>query len=182
MHQASGAIRYYGSDVPVSGVVVELQGPAPLAAASGGDGRYVVAGVPEGSWRIAPRKTGDRRTGLSALDAAYVLQAVAGTRTLDPQQALAGDVTGDGSVSALDATRILQFVVGALAQLPAAQTCGSDWLFVPAPAPAPSPSTALPALGPGTCERGAIGLSPLAGDAVGQDFRAVLIGDVTGNW
>ena len=32
------------------------------------------------------------------------------------------------------------------------------------------------------CERGAITFSPLTADAAGQDFQAVLIGDVTGNW
>lgn len=180
-HRVSGAIRYYRGGGPVPGVVVELQGTPPLTATSGSDGQYVAGGVPDGAWRIAPRKTGDRRGGLSALDAAYVLQAVAGTRTLTPEQMLAGDVTGDGTLSALDATRILQFVVGALPQLPAAQLCGSDWLFVPA-ATAPGASLLLPAIGAGTCERGAIVLGGLTSDAAGQDFQAVLIGDVSGNW
>jgi hypothetical protein len=131
---------------------------------------------------VAPRKAGDQRAGLSALDAAYVLQAVVGARTLDPVQTLAGDVTGDGTLSALDATRILQMVVGLLPRFPAAETCQSDWLFLPVPATVPNQSSIQPALSTGSCEPGAITFTPLDGNAAGQDFQAVLIGDVTGNW
>ena len=161
---------------------VTLQGSATLDTTSAADGTYSVANVPSGNWTVAPHKNGDRGTALSALDAAYVLQAVAGLRQLDPEQMIAADVTGDGTVSALDASRILQYVVGLRAQLPAAQLCASDWLFVPAPAALPAAMPIPPALGGSTCQPGAIGLDSLAGDASSEDFHAVLIGDVTGNW
>ena len=153
-----------------------------LDTTSAADGTYSIANVPTGNWTVAPHKSGDRGTAITALDAAYVLQAVAGLRQLDPEQPIAADVTGDGTLSALDAARILQYVVGLHAQLPAAQLCASDWLFVPAPAALPSATPILPALGGSTCQPGAIGLDSLAGDASGEDFHAVLIGDVTGNW
>jgi hypothetical protein len=138
----------------------------------------VAAGaIPPDSGPPAPRGAS-----LSPLDAAYVLQKVGGTRVFDAEQTHAADVTGDGTVSALDATRILQRVVGIWGQFPAAQHCGSDWLFVPVPAPVPGQLVASPAPSAATCEPGAIGFDPLGGDVAGQDFRALLIGDVTGNW
>ena len=55
-----------------------------------------------------------------ALDAALVLQASGGVRALDAEHRVACDVTGNGSVSPLDAARILQAVVGDLPRFPAA--------------------------------------------------------------
>ncbi len=52
---------------------------------------------------------------LSALDAAWILQHVAGLRAFSAEQGWFGDVTNNGSISALDATRILQMVVGLVA-------------------------------------------------------------------
>ena len=48
---------------------------------------------------------------LSSLDAAWVLQYIAGTRTFSEEQVLLADLTGDGTTSSLDATRILQVSV-----------------------------------------------------------------------
>ena len=180
-HAVRGTIRYYRGGHPVADVSIALQGPSTTTVTSAADGQYAAL-VPDAGWTVAPRKSGDERGARSALDAAYVLQAIAGTRTLDAQQLLAGDVTGDGTLSPLDATRILQLVVGALPQFPAAQQCGSDWLFLPVPAGAANQSVAAPNPSAAVCERGAITFSPLTADATGQDFQAVLIGDVTGNW
>jgi hypothetical protein len=138
--------------------------------------------VPDGNWILAPHKRGDRRNGISALDAAYVLQYVAGGRQLDAWQLQACDASASGMLSALDATRILQVTVGLLPELPSAAACGSDWLFVPEPAPVPNQSVTPPLFGAGQCRPGAVGYAPLIGDALGQDFRAVLLGDCTGNW
>ncbi|MEO8605714.1 MAG: glycoside hydrolase family 44 protein [bacterium] len=170
----SGTVRYYRGAKPADGV-----GIATLT--SGADGAYSL-GVPAGAVQLMPHKSGGQGNGLSSLDAAWVLQAVAGTRTLDAQQRLAGDVTGDGTLSTLDAARILQHVVGALPSLPAADRCGSDWLFVPSAAALPNQTVVQPALTSTTCAMGAITFAPLSGDAAGQDFQAVLLGDVTGNW
>jgi len=147
---------------------------------TGVDGSYTVPGVTGGNWQIAPRKSGDRGAAITALDAAYVLEALAGHRQLDPQQTLAADVTGDGILNQLDAQRILQYSVGLLPQLPAAQLCASDWLFVPAPVPPATPIA--PSLTGSTCQPGALAFPPLVSGASGEDFLAILIGDPTGNW
>jgi hypothetical protein len=49
---------------------------------------------------------------ISSLDAAYILQYVAGLRSFTSDQKLLADATGNGTVSAGDAAKILQYVAG----------------------------------------------------------------------
>ena len=119
---------------------------------------------------------------MSSLDAARVLQAIAGITTFTSLQRLACDVTGDGSLSALDAVRILQFSAGVITQLPVAQMCGSDWLFYPTPDTVQNQQVVLPSVTAGACRPGNIVLNPLLVQASNQDFDAILFGDCTGNW
>jgi len=55
---------------------------------------------------------------ISALDAAWVLQAVVGLITLDETQRENADVDGDGNVTPYDASLILQIVVGLINEFP----------------------------------------------------------------
>ncbi|MEE9464853.1 MAG: T9SS type A sorting domain-containing protein [Candidatus Neomarinimicrobiota bacterium] len=61
--------------------------------------------------------------GVSAYDAALVLQHVAGIDTLDVQAQRNADVSCDGSPSAFDASIILKYVVGIINTLP---SCGNN--------------------------------------------------------
>jgi hypothetical protein len=145
-------------------------------------GDYAVMGVPQGRWSIEPAKEGDFGSGVSALDAAYVLQAVTGQRQLNDYQRLACDVSGNGSLSSLDAARILQFLVGSVDRLPVAKACNSDWTFVPDATQIENQHVLAPVIGNGNCQQGAIQFDQLLGVAHGQDFKAILFGDCTGNW
>ncbi len=175
----SGAIRYRGG-AAVSGVSLAMNGAT--SAVSDTAGAYAL-GAPLGATvEVRPSRSGGQTTALTALDAAWILQAIVGNRSLDAEQTLAGDVTGDGTLSSLDAALLLQYVVGSQPGLPAAERCASDWLFIPSPAAAPNQSVILPTLTSSTCSMGAIRYNPLSASAAGQDFRAVLLGDVTGNW
>jgi hypothetical protein len=176
----SGALRARGGAAMV-GAALTLAGAATRSAATGAGGAYAFAGVAPGVWQLTPRKSGDLRFAVTALDAAWVLQLAAGLRSLDAVQRLAGDVTGDGSVSALDAALILQRAVGLEGPFPAATACASDWLFLPAPAALPNQSIVSPSTA-GGCVMGSVTYGPLATAAGGQDFTGVLLGDVTGNW
>lgn len=176
-----GAVRYYNGGGTVPGVVVDLSGPGQMSTSTGDDGTYAFGDPGLGDWMVAPSKHGDAAGGVSTLDASFTLQAVVGLRQFSEHQRLACDVTGDGSLSALDAARILQLVAGLRSQLPAAETCGSDWLFVPDPAAAPNQQVLPPQLSP-TCQMGAIAFTPLAPPIAAQDFVAILLGDCTGNW
>lgn len=176
----AGQIRYYaGGGTPVPGVDVDLTGPTPATQTTGGNGNYDFAALPSGNWKVAPKKTGNRNGAVSALDAAWVLQSVQGSRTLDPGQSLACDVDGDGDVDGDDVALILQLRVGLIPEVPAATDCGSDWLFLSS-AVGPEPITPDPSQVP--CETGGLGYTGLAQRRTGQDLLAILLGDCTGNW
>ncbi|MGH7785408.1 MAG: PQQ-dependent sugar dehydrogenase [Candidatus Binatia bacterium] len=177
-----GQLRYYAGDRPVPDATVRLVGAAARVDDSAANGTFAFTAVPGGPWQLRPDKQADVRNGLSTVDAVHILQTVAGTRPFSAAQALACDVTGDGTCSTVDATRILQRVAGLRTRFEAAETCRSDWVFVPAAAPVANQSSLAPGFGAGQCHMGLVDYAPLASDAAGQDFIAILLGDVTGNW
>jgi hypothetical protein len=174
--RVDGRLSYYRGDRSLSGVAVAT------GAATGSDGRYALTAATGGDLTLSPQPLGAAGAAVSALDAAYILQAAAGTRRLDAMQALACDVTGNGSISALDAARVLQLTVGLRTRLPVAELCQSDWAFFPSAAPAANQRVVVPSLAGGVCQPGAITFAPLAAAATQQDFHAVVFGDCTGNW
>jgi hypothetical protein len=177
-----GRIVYYRDDLPVAGTQVDLLGMPLESAMSDAGGVYVLPNVAAEMRTVQPRKTGDFNEGISSLDTALVKQIVVGIETADPFQALAADVTGNGTVSSLDAARITQFRLGIITQFAVAATCGSDWVFVPNPSPASNQTLVQPQFSPGTCQPGGIAFDPLVTPVDGQDFTAILFGDPTGNW
>jgi choice-of-anchor B domain-containing protein len=179
----SGDVRHYASDFPVGAVEVGLHGPSSTSVDTDASGFYLLDGLPSDSWTVEPRKleTGGHPE-IGALDAVYVLQAGIGERELDLWQQLACDVTGNGSLSSLDASQILRYSVGLITQFPAAQSCNSDWIFVPQPVAQANQALTQPQLGSPACQRGAVTFSPLSGDAAGQSFAAALFGDCTASW
>lgn len=175
-----GRILYYSADRPVPDVAVELVDSS-RTVASDADGTYELDALSCSRVQIEPNKPGDL-TGISSLDASYVLQAVVGLRTFDRFETLACDVTGNGTLSSLDAARILQRRVGILDEFDVAAGCGSDWAFVPAAAPALNQTPVEPIVNGGSCQPGGLIYDPLGGFAARQDFLGVLFGDCTGNW
>jgi hypothetical protein len=176
----SGGVRYYGSGVAVPGVSVQLSSDASqIGTQTDGEGQYAFGGAETGNWELEPVKMGDRANGISALDAAYMLQAAVGFFTLSDAERIACDATGDGSVSALDAARVLQLKVGVIARLPVSEKCGSDWAFVPNPGGGGDPVP--PQMGQ-ECKGGHILLEPLGGATENLNFTAILFGDCSGNW
>lgn len=179
-----GQVRYYSTGIAVPGVELALGGPAERQTQSRSNGEYVLDRLDAGFWELAPRKLGDAGAALTTLDAAWILQASTGRRELDAERALICDVTGSGTVTALDAQRLLEIVLGRRAQPPASERCGSDFLFFPDPAFLPNqPIGAIaPRLDAEVCRTGALRYVPLGTQATQQDFRAALIGDCTGDW
>ena len=176
-----GSITYYSNQQPVSSADVQFNGPSSITGQTNASGNYS-ATLAQGTWSIEPAKTGGFGMAVSSLDAARVLQSLAGLQRFTSQQRLACDATGDGSISTLDAVYILQFSAGLIDQLPAARMCGSDWLFYPDPATVPNQAVILPDLGNGTCQQGSIVLNPLVNSVDSQNFDGILLGDCTGNW
>jgi hypothetical protein len=180
----SGRIRYYSNGSAVSNVRVDFSGPAAFSAMTNSTGGYVANSIELGGWSIDPMRSGGVGNSVSSLDAARVLQSIAGLIGFTPMQRLACDVTGDGNLSALDAVRILQYSAGVIQDLPLASTCGSDWIFYPSPDPFQFQQITTPLMGLGSCQPGDIFLSLTSAlnTATNQDFDAMVIGDCTGNW
>jgi uncharacterized protein YkwD len=176
----SGAVRYYSNEWPVGGVAVAAG--AATGASTDNAGRYSLENVPAADLVVSAAADGGMNAAVSALDAAWVLQTVAGMRSFSPEQALAGDVTGDGSLSAYDAALILRYTVGLLPRLPVATACGSDWAFVPEPDPAPAQTVIAPLPSADPCRPGGIAYETVVSSLDGQNFAALAFGDCTGNW
>ncbi|MGH7787442.1 MAG: dockerin type I repeat-containing protein [Candidatus Binatia bacterium] len=177
-----GLIGYYADDRPVPGVTVQIIGDAPQSTMTDLTGAFGFSAVSEDDVLLEPAKQGGFNNGISALDAAFVLQRVAGLRVFTDDQTLACDVTGDGTLSTVDATRILQFQAGLITRFLVAENCGSDWVFRPAPDPAANQTLIQPQIASGVCQQGAISYNPFLPPVGGQDFVALLFGDCTGNW
>lgn len=181
-----GEILYYGGSVPVGDVEVEVfdgQSPGWPRAASvrtDGAGRFAVFGLASGTWLVRPRSNAGTEGAVTALDAAYVFQAVAGTRELNALLETACDTDGDGFLTELDGRLIMQRAVGTLANLPVSALCGGEWLFDPFGG---EPGEALHAgVARYSCQSGAFRVDT-AGLPVGPlQFRAVPLGDCTGGW
>jgi hypothetical protein len=163
-------------------VTVDLQGAAPASGQTDGSGQFAFNDLAVGTWTIRPRLTGAEDGGVSALDAALTLLHEAGTQSLGPLQQLACDVNGDGTVDVADALLIVARRVGLIARFPVAEACDSDWAFYPMPTPVVGGQSTLPAPGALPCQPGEIAYDPLSGQALGQNFLAILFGDCTGNW
>jgi hypothetical protein len=141
----------------VPGTDLALAGAGSFATSTATNGQFVITNIPTGSYTLNPQKTNEV-TAITAYDASLVLQADAHALTLSANQLLAADVNRNGTASAMDAAYILEKAVGLIdGPFPGA---GKLWDFTPS-----QRSYAL-----------------LNGDLTGQDFTAVLIGDVSGNW
>ncbi len=178
----SGHVYYYSNGLPVPGAAMLLSGSLPTSAQTAADGGFGFNGLVGQSWELTPRKQGGAGTGISTVDALYVSQAVVGLREFTPEQRLACEVSGNGTISTLDASLILKRVVGLIQHFPVADLCSSDWVFEPVPEAASNQSIIDPRMRPGSCQMGAIAYNPLSSAASNQDFFAMLLGDCTGNW
>lgn len=178
----AGAVVFWAGGQPMQGVTVDLEGAAPASLQTDASGQFAFNDLAVGTWTIRPRLEGNEADGISALDAVFALLHEDGTPALAPLQLLACDVNGDGSVDIADAVLIVQRRVGLIARFPVAVACDSDWVFFPVPTPVAGAQSTLPQPAAPPCQPGEIEYNPLNGQALGQDFLAILFGDCTGNW
>lgn len=153
----AGAVSYCASapPKPAPGVVINAAGAPQGSATTGAAGNYVISNLGGGPYTVTPAKTGDAN-GITSFDAAQIAQHVVGVITLNDCQRAAADTSNNGEITSFDAAFIAQYVVG-IANL--SNTTG-EWKFLP---PARS-------------------YASLSGSQTGQDFNAVLMGELTGNW
>jgi hypothetical protein len=152
-----GTVRYWSGSLAVPNVLLTLEGDRVYIGTSSATGVYTVSGAPSGDYVLSPFKS-DQVAGITAYDASLVLQHSAGLISLSGQQAVAADVNKSGAINSMDAFYILQKAVSLIGvPFPGA---GLVWEFVPATR----------------------SYTNLSGDQTGQDFAAILLGDVSGNW
>ena len=104
---------------------------------------------------MTPTKSGGQNGSISSFDAAKIAQFVVGAASLDPAQQIVADVSGNGNISSFDAALVATWAVGN----PGTGLTG-NWKFNP-----PSNTHAS-----------------ITGDITGEDYAALLMGDVSGNW
>lgn len=152
----SGAVTYInGPGTPgVPNTTISASGSIPLSTTTDSNGLYSLSGFGAGMYTITPSKTG-QVNGITNSDATAVAQHIVGFITLNSNQLLAADVTQNGTVSSLDATYIAQYT----ALLPNPSFTGT-WKFIP-----PSRS-----------------YLNVQTNQTNQDYSAILLGEVTGNW
>ena len=159
----SGVVIYgnaIGAPTPrfVSNVTINAAGSPNLTTTTASPGptagQYSLTGLGAGAYTVTPSKTGSVN-GITSFDAAKISQHVAGTAALSGNQLLAADVSDNGTVSSFDAAQIARFA----ASSPPFGITGT-WKFIPANR----------------------SYSSVTSNLVGQDFNALLMGDVSGNW
>ncbi|MBK8312701.1 MAG: right-handed parallel beta-helix repeat-containing protein [Acidobacteria bacterium] len=153
----SGTVNYCAAATPVKvpGVTVNLTGASTGSITTDSVGKYVLSNLGAGPYTLTPAKSGSVN-GINSYDAALVAQHAVGLITLSDCQRTAGDASNDGSLSSFDAAMIAQYAVGITNQ----QSMAGTWKFSPVNRSYPT----------------------LTADQLNQDFNAILVGDVSGNW
>ena len=140
---------------PMSNVTLSAVGDPQVMTTTNAMGFYQLMGLGSGAYTVNPTKTGDVN-GISGFDAALIAQHVAGLTTLSLNQQSAADASNNGSVSGFDAALTAQYSAG----IPNVSSVAGTWKFLPPNRSYPSNQT----------------------DQTNQDYEAVLVGDVSGNW
>ena len=154
----SGNVKYFSSGIPVPGVSLTLSGAVQFSTLTASNGSFTISNVPTGEYVLTPSKTNDV-TAISAYDLHYARRIMFGVTNSTPERDIAADVNRSGGLTTLDLVLIRRIMSG-LTTLKAVLGPVSEWQFTP------SQRT----------------YSLLNGDQMNQDFTAVLIGDVSGNW
>ena len=131
-------------------------GSPDVSALTDGFGAYTLTGFGAGSYTVTPTKTGGVN-GISSFDAGRIAQHVAGTNTLTGNALIVADTSNNGSVTSFDAAKIAQYVSGGTIVQP---NVTGTWRFIPVNRTYGSVST----------------------NVTGEDFVALLMGEVSGNW
>ncbi|MCP4344246.1 MAG: hypothetical protein GY795_01810, partial [Desulfobacterales bacterium] len=159
----SGKITYYSNGDPVSDTLLTLAVPddsdTSYTATAGQTGAYLISSIPSGyDYVLTPSKDDDPGPEtLSSLDSSKIARASIGLVEITELERLAADVTGNGRVSGLDASRVAKYKSGLISQM---NDTGKHWTFSPVSAE----------------------YSPLDSDMENQDFTAMRLGDISGTW
>jgi hypothetical protein len=177
-----GTVRYFSNQQGVPGVEVTAHGSTAPQATTDALGLFRVDGIGTSPCTLEPTMPIGLGSAISRADASRILEYAVGLATPSAPQDVGCDVTGNGSLSPLDAAYVLQRVAGSPGAFPAATACGSDWVFLPQISPGTTRHPVSPLLKDGTCRPGAIDYDYVYGTVSAQDFVAMAFGDCVGDW
>jgi alpha-tubulin suppressor-like RCC1 family protein/subtilisin family serine protease len=155
-YKVQGTVNYYSNYLSLNNVDVSLMGQGQYQAVTDVSGVYNFEGVKKGDYHLVASKKDDIN-GISAYDASLILQAAVNLTTLNEYQRIAADVDRNGKIDALDAAYVLEKSVD-LITLPF-PGAGEVWTFLP------NDRTLN-----------------VTYDQFYQNFTAILLGDVNGDW
>lgn len=118
-------------------------------------GTYTLTGFGASSYTVTPSKTGGTNGAITSFDAARIAQHVSGTNVLTGNQLVVADVSGNGTITSFDAAQIARYV----SATPDSGSTGT-WIFIPA----------------------SRNYASVTSNATGEDYTALLMGEVSGNW
>jgi hypothetical protein len=148
--------RNSASPRPVSNVRIQGTGSPGIATLSDfPSGSYTLTGFGPGPYTLAPDLTGQENGAITSFDAARIAQHVTGAVLLNANQLPVADVSGNGTLNSFDAAQVARYV----AALPPFGSTGT-WRFDPVSRSYGSVST----------------------NVVDEDYKALLMGEVSGNW
>ncbi|MCF7765025.1 MAG: hypothetical protein K9N62_15260 [Verrucomicrobia bacterium] len=170
----SGTISYYSGNQSVPNATLGLVGDLIDEVGTDASGSFEFVGL--GSLaRISVVPLGKTETrswhGLTSLDLALMKRHILGVKALDsPQQLLAADVNGSGSITMMDVLILWREILALPVSFPVGR-----WRFVPTAYqfPAPEQPWDAPAFRV---------YAGIPSDLNGQDFSAIKLGDVDGSW
>jgi hypothetical protein len=150
-----GIVAFNQTPQGVPTVNLNASGTSFISETNDSSGKYQLHDLLAGnSYTVTPSKTGNVN-GITSFDAALIQRYLVGLANLTPNQLLAADVDGSGTVTSLDASRLQQYLVG----IPSSNNIG-QWRFV----------------------NGSRHYNPLTSSLTSENYDAVLIGEVSGNW
>lgn len=168
-----GKIAYYKNfpHRPIGLCQVSLNGEQEICLTSESTGVFKFDGLSEAeNYQLYVNQVAVNDTAVTPGDALKILRYLVEDEKLTPGQMIAADVTGDSTISLLDASLILRHFVNPNIIFPV----GVDWKFVPATFFLDSTNW--------HSVNDTLFYSPLEKSWINQDFRGIRLGDVNGNW
>ncbi len=134
-------------------------------------GSYMITDIVDGyNYCLSAWKDDQYDNAITAFDASLISRYVVDMLNLNNSQLMAADVSGDGTVSAFDASLILRYLVGRLPDqpyFPNKAYAHTNWIFF---------------ADDYESDMTEICFNPLIRSYNNQDFQAMILGDVSGNW
>ncbi|NOY60611.1 MAG: T9SS type A sorting domain-containing protein [Calditrichaeota bacterium] len=159
-YQVGGAVTYYSGGDPIPNATINVTGAVNNQFDTDGDGGFSFSTEENSDLVLTPRKTKSSDIGhltISMYDAALTAQAALDLINLTDEQTIAADADQDGILYTFDAALIAQYAVGFESPV---SSHVAEWRFSP--------------------ENRSI--TNVQSDKTGQDFSAIVIGDVDGGW